>query len=46
MRYYIRAAGVTTPATDVSSLFIATFPIPDAVRNAMTRQLEVVLGGI
>jgi len=46
MRYYIRAAGVAAPGADVSSLFIATFQIPDSIRDAITRQLEVVLGGI
>src|SRR5689334_2133186 len=46
MRYYIRAAGIAAPGADVSSLFIATFQIPDSIRDAITRQLEVVLGGI
>jgi len=45
-RYYLRAAGVTPPSGDPSALFNATFPIPDAIRDAVTRQLEVVLGGI
>ena len=46
MRYYVRAAGITAPGADPSSLFLATFQIPDAIRDAITRQLEVVLGGI
>lgn len=46
MRYYLRASGVAAPAGDPSSLFAATFAIPDAIRDAVTRQLEVVLGGI
>ena len=46
MRYYLRAAGVAAPAGDPSSVFVATFAIPDAIRDAVTRQLEVVLGGI
>jgi hypothetical protein len=46
MRYYLRAAGVTPPAGDPSSLFTSTFAIPDAIRDAFTRQIEVVLGGI
>jgi hypothetical protein len=46
MRYYIRAAGIAAPGADVPSLFIATFQIPDSIRDAITRQLEVVLGGI
>jgi hypothetical protein len=46
MRYYLRSAGVTPPAGDPSALFTSTFAIPDAIRDAFTRQLEVVLGGI
>ena len=45
-RYYLRSAGVPLPTGDPSSLFVATFTIPDAIRDAVTRQLEVVLGGI
>ena len=46
MRYYLRVAGITPPTGDPSSLFTSTFAIPDAVRDAFTRQIEVVLGGI
>jgi hypothetical protein len=46
MRYYLRSAGITAPTGDPSSLFTATFTLPDPIRNAITRQLEVVLGGI
>jgi hypothetical protein len=46
MRYYLRSAGITPPAGDPSALFTSTFAIPDAIRDAFTRQLEVVLGGI
>jgi len=46
MHYYLRAAGVAVPAGDPSPLFVATFAIPNAIRDAITRQLEVVLGGI
>jgi hypothetical protein len=46
MRFYLRAAGVAAPPGDPSTLFVATFPIPDNIRDAVTRQLEVVLGGI
>jgi len=46
MRYYVRAAGVTAPGAEPTALFLSTFPIPDAIRDAITRQLEVVLGGI
>jgi hypothetical protein len=46
MRFYLRVAGVMAPAGDPSSLFKSTFVIPDAIRDAFTRQIEVVLGGI
>lgn len=46
MRHYLRAAGITPPSGDPSTLFVTTFAIPDAIRDAFTRQLEVVLGGI
>ena len=46
MHYYLRAAGVGAPSGDPSSVFVATFPLPDTIRDAITRQLEVVLGGI
>ncbi|HEY7235841.1 MAG TPA: hypothetical protein VH539_16920 [Gemmatimonadaceae bacterium] len=45
-RYYLRSAGISAPGGDPSALFNETFPIPDAIRDAITRQLEVVLGGI
>jgi hypothetical protein len=47
MRYYMRAAGRTVSATaDPRAAFAATFPLPELVMSAFTRQLEVVLGGI
>lgn len=48
MRFYLRSAGITPPADPamVTSLFASTFAIPDAIRDAVTRQIEVVLGGI
>jgi hypothetical protein len=45
MRYYLQQAG-RTPPTDPRAMFAQTFAVPDAVRDAMTRQLEVILGGI
>ena len=46
MRYYLRSAGVSEPAGDPTVQFTTTFALPDAIRDAITRQLEVVLGGI
>lgn len=45
MRFYLQAAGRVSP-TDPRNTFVTTFAIPDAVRDALTRQIEIVLGGI
>lgn len=45
MRYYLQQAG-RTPPTDPRAMFSQVFALPDAVRDAITRQLEVILGGI
>ena len=45
MRYYLQAAGRTAP-NDPRAAFMATFSIPDAMRDAISRQLDTVLGGI
>ncbi len=45
MRYYLRS--VNRPAgANVQATFNATFSIPDTIRDALVRQLDVVLGGI
>lgn len=45
IRYYLTQAG--QPVTgDVSARLAATFPLPDAIRQAIERQIDVVLGGI
>jgi len=46
MRFYLRSAGITPPSGDPTSLFTTIFSIPDAIRDAVIRQIEVVLGGI
>jgi len=44
-RYYLRAARV--PVTgDAAAALAKAFPLPDAIRNGIQRQLDVVLGGI
>jgi hypothetical protein len=45
MRFYLQSAGRAAP-TDARAAFAAAFTIPDAVRDAMSHQLDVVLGGI
>ena len=45
MRYYLRS--VNRPVgSNVQSTFTSTFAIPDTIRDAIARQLDVVLGGI
>jgi hypothetical protein len=45
MRYYL--ASVNRPVGgNVQSTFTATFSLPDTIRDALIRQLDVVLGGI
>ena len=45
MRYYLQAAGRTAP-TDPRAAFVSTFAVPDPVNEAISRQVEVILGGI
>ncbi|GAC1415092.1 MAG: hypothetical protein NVSMB53_13450 [Gemmatimonadaceae bacterium] len=45
MRYYLKA--VNRPAgANVQSAFTAAFALPDTIRDALIRQLDIVLGGI
>ena len=45
MRYYLRS--VNRPAgSNVQSTFLSTFALPETIRDALNRQLDVVLGGI
>lgn len=45
MRYYLKEVG-RTPPTEPRAMFLTTFAVPDAVRDAIGRQLDVILGGI
>jgi hypothetical protein len=45
MRYYLKEVG-RTPPTEPRAMFTSAFAIPDAVRDAIGRQLDVILGGI
>lgn len=45
MRYYLQQAGRQV-GTDPRPAFTTTFAIPDAVRDAIGRQLDVIFGGI
>ena len=46
MRYYLRSIGSTAQAGAVTTAFAAAFPLPDAIRDAIARQIDAVLGGI
>jgi len=45
MRYYLNSVN-RAPGANLQAAFIATFALPDTIRDALTRQLDVVLGGI
>ena len=45
MRYYLQSAGRAAP-TEPRAAFTAAFVVPDAINDAIARQLEVILGGI
>jgi hypothetical protein len=45
MRYYLQIAGRSAP-NDPRAAFATTFAVPAAVVEAITRQLDVILGGI
>ena len=44
-RYYLRAANLPAGG-DPQAALAAAFPLPEAIRDAISRQLDVVLGGI
>jgi hypothetical protein len=44
-RYYLRSANASVTG-DAKTALARTFPLPDTIRDALDRQLEVVLGGI
>src|SRR4051812_44884047 len=44
-RYYLNQAGQATTG-DINARLVSISPIPDVVRDAIARQLDVVLGGI
>ena len=44
-RFYLRAAGVSATG-DAQAALVREFPLPELVRDAISRQLDAVLGGI
>jgi hypothetical protein len=45
IRYYLTQAGLTASG-DINARLASTFPLPEPIRAAIERQLDVVLGGI
>ena len=45
-RYYLGIARVRVGDGDPSAAFERTFPLPEAVRAAVARQIDIILGGI
>jgi len=45
MRFYLQSAGRSAP-TEPKAAFMSTFAVPDAINDAIARQLDVILGGI
>ena len=45
-RYYLRSARVPFTTGDPMAALAAAFPLPDALRDAIQRQIEIVMGGI
>jgi len=45
MRYYLQTAGRPAP-NDPRAAFASVFAVPDAINDAIARQIEVILGGI
>jgi hypothetical protein len=45
IRYYLTQAGLPTSG-DLNARLASAFPLPETIRDAIERQLDVVLGGI
>jgi hypothetical protein len=45
MRYYLKSVN-RAPGANLQATFTTTFALADTIRDALSRQLDVVLGGI
>ena len=45
-RYYLHAIGAQAPSGDPASAFVAAFSLPDAQRDGILKQIELILQGI
>ncbi len=46
VRFYLAQAGVRATAADANSAFDRTFALPPAIRDALRRQIDIILSGI
>ena len=46
VRYYLASAGKPVPASGARAAFDQTFPLPQQILDALSAQLDIVLGGI
>ena len=45
-RYYLHAIGAAAPSGDPASAFVAAFSLPDAQRDGIMKQIDLILQGI
>lgn len=45
-RHYLASAGLSAAASDPRAALAEAFPLPETIRDAIERQIEVTLGGI
>jgi hypothetical protein len=45
-RYYLQSIGAAIPAGDPNSAFVAAFSLPDAIREGIIKQIDLILAGI
>jgi hypothetical protein len=45
-RYYLHAIGAAIPTGDPNTAFVAAFSLPDAQRDGIIKQIDLILAGI
>lgn len=45
-RFYLASAGLDASVSDPGQALAAAFPLPDVIRDAIERQIEITMGGI
>ena len=46
MRFYLRTLNDTVPGGDPTAAFTSAFALPQTILDALTKQIDIVLGGI